>query len=58
MQFARSFAPLKLIDFFADDGYLLESRKVLDRLEDDNFRLSLRMRVISREEGRDLWLHA
>ena len=37
MQVARSYAPLKLIDFFfADDGYSLESR----RLEDDDFGLS------------------
>ena len=37
VQVARSYAPLKLIDFFfADDGYSLESH----RLEDDNFGLS------------------
>ena len=36
MQVARSYAPLKLIDFFADDGYSLDSR----RLNDDDFGLS------------------
>ena len=48
MQVARSYAPLKLIDFFfADNGYSLESR----RLEDDDFGLSFEMRVISKEKG-------
>ena len=37
VQVARSYAPLKLINFFfADDGYSLESR----RLNDDDFGLS------------------
>ena len=36
VQVARLYAPLKLINFFADDGYSLESR----RLEDEDVRLS------------------
>ena len=39
VQVARSYAPLKLIDFFfADNGYSLKSR----RLEDDDFGLSFK----------------
>ena len=41
VQVSRSYTLLKLIDFFfADDGYSLKSRKVLERLEDDDFGLS------------------
>ena len=50
MQVARSYTPLKLINFFfADNGYSLESR----RLEDNNFELSLEDE--SNFEGKEIY---